>query len=218
MSTKRFINEGAFRNSLNSYLETQINVLRAIKSNEMTWIYYYLLVMLAIIALLNTQGFNISLRNFIVLQSFILIMTIGFMYILLKERESYYNVLRQVIRIENYLGFFGYYNSMNNEVSGIVLRDNTFNSAFPVGYGPEKTENGTKPYSSFLWRMLFTLLIYLFFIVVTSKENLVPFYCQISMIIFPVFFLIYLFKLDNRLQVENTLKEKGLLGAEESWF
>lgn len=218
MSTKKYINEGSFRNSLNSYLETQINVLRAIKSNEMTWVYYFLLVMLGVVALVNTQGFVISLRSFIVLQVFILLLTIGFMFILLKERESYYNVLRQVTRIQNYLGFFGYYNSFNDKVSDKVLRENTYNAAFPFGYGPDKNTNGTKPYSSFLWRMLFTILIYLFFLVVSTKEALVPFYCQISLAPIPILFLFYFFRLDKKLQIKNTLNEKGLLGSDETWY
>jgi hypothetical protein len=195
-------------------LEANLAHLRSIKDTETKWLELY-----AILAgpatgyVMGVQDtcaiFNWPLVFMLLLY---LALTAWLQNLLLRERFSYYSVLRSVIRSQNLLGLF--------DIS--YLSEHFANSAFPAGLGPNPAKNGTQPLSSFLRRMLYVFLLYLGLLLAAFFR-----WCSISpwFIIAPVACLICefcifagIFWWDKKHLVEETEREAGLAGYEDAWF
>jgi len=210
--------ETDMRNTLNALMTSQLSILRSIKSNELILVNYYIIVMLAAIGFFSaSHSFFKDREIFGAIQSLILVFTLWFMYMLFKERESYYNLVRSSGRIQNYLGLFGTINS-KGEREGAILSLSVLDAGFPKGFGIYKTKNGTKPRSSFLGRIVIIMVIYGIFLTVSYNNKSIIYFPRIILLIIALVFAVDIFvRRDPKSQKRNVLDERGLLGFEDDW-
>lgn len=215
-STKEII-DNEMRSTLNNLMTSQISILRSIKTNELTIVYHYIVLMLAAIGFFST--FASSLKNihmFWAIQFLILFFVIWFLYILLKERGSYYNLLRALLRIQNYLGLFGTANN-EGEREKILLSLSVLDSGFPKGFGVYKDKDGTKPGSSFLARIVIVIIVYGVFLMISYSNQEITYLYRLALFGTALSFAAGFFYKDSTFQKKNAAIESGLLGFEDDW-
>lgn len=121
------------RDGLIAMMQTQLTTLQSIKAGEMQWIQFYtILTAPAIGFLIAGDPCKVAPILRYIIPAYIVV-TGWFQYVLMKERHSYYGVLRSVVRAENLLGLSGF------------LAPNFANSAFPKGLGPDKKKTERNP-------------------------------------------------------------------------
>lgn len=206
------------RGTLNNLMTSQIFIMRSIKSNELSLVNYYIIVMVAAIGFFSySHSFFKDIQIFQAIQSLMLVFTLWFINMLFLERESYYTVARSLGRIQNYLGLFGRINS-SSEREGQILSLSVLDSGFPKGLGVNKANNGTKP-DSFLWRVVVITAIYGAFLIISyNKKSLVYSWRLLLFMTVLIFVADIFFRRDPRTHKKNVLKEKGLLGFEDGWI
>jgi len=195
-------------------LEANLAHLRAIKDTELQWLNLFSLITLPAIGYLM----SVSDRNaiwgwpLIVLMASYLIVTAGVQYAQLRERLSYYSVLRAVVRAQNLFGLIriGY------------LSEHFANSAFPKGFGPNPELDGTQPQSSFLRRQLYTVLLFAGLLGAAFFRTPVYRYLTgvfaLAMFIADVLWLACLFRWSRDSLASATAAECSLAGADPRWF
>ncbi|MGO8691441.1 MAG: hypothetical protein ACLQLG_17600 [Thermoguttaceae bacterium] len=195
-------------------LEAHLAHLRSIKDTEHKWLELYAVLVLPAIGYLMSVDATNPIFNWplVVMLVMYLGVSVWLQYVLLRERVSYYAVLRSVIRSQNLLGLFDIR----------YLSEHFANSAFPKGFGPNTAVNGTQPWSSFLRRLLYVVLLLaaLFLAAgfrwwsISRGFVVVPVLC----FLFEVAVIFCVFHLDSCGLREATAREANLAGCEERWF
>ncbi|MBI3468351.1 MAG: hypothetical protein HY000_35570 [Planctomycetes bacterium] len=195
-------------------LQANLAHLRSIKDTEHHWLDLFALVTLPTIGYVMTVEDANPVMGWplMVVLIIYLILLAWMQYVLMRERFSYYSVLRSVVRAQNLLGLF--------DVR--FLSPHFAGSAFPKGFGPYPDQNGTQPQSSFLRRLIYTVLLYFGLVLaiwfrsmaISWSFTLVPFGC----FVLDLCWLAYIFCHDQQQLARETAREAGLAGAEPTWF
>lgn len=197
-------------------LDANLSHLRSIKDTELNWLQLFAIVTLPAIGYLMGVGDENPVFGWPILlvMLFYLAFTGWVQHTFLRERISYYSVLRSVVRAQNLLGLFDF-NYLSPHFAG---------SAFPKGFGPNPERNGTQPLSSFLRRQVYTLILY------TGMPGVVAFRtfsatlwfaavattCIVCLLL-DVVWLRYLFSLDETILKAETAGERDLAGYDPAW-
>jgi hypothetical protein len=192
--------------ALIAMMQTQLATLQSIKAGEMQWLQFYTIVTVPAIGfLMASDPCKIAPMVGLTLFAYLLI-TGWFQYVLLKERHSYFGVLRSVVRAQNLLGLY----------KSNFLSPHFANSAFPKKLGPCKAKDGTHPYSSFLNRQLYVCL---FFVGLT----LAGFYQArhfwgLTVLLIDTAWVFVIFIWDRKCLYRQTFNEQNLSGSDPKWF
>jgi hypothetical protein len=200
--------------SLNSLMESQISTLRSIKSSELAWVTNYLVGIIAISGFFLGSEKKIDDWKFIFIQLIVFFLTIWFFYILAHERSSFYKVLRTLVRIQNCLGLFGNPEEPNQFP---ILGVHDIDQAYPFGFGINKNKNGTKPYHSFLIRMILIYILYALFLFTSFTQNEIKIDWMCLSLIITFGFGVMFYILDLNSQIKGASLETELLGFDKSW-
>ena len=207
---KEDIDRLELRTTLNTLMQSNMTLMRSIKTDELTWLYHYSVLMGAAITFISvTQRDSLPLQIFM---GALIVLTLFFQFTMLKQRRSYYNVLRTVLRIQNELGLFKSISGKSFFSIGYI------NKGFPRKYGPKKEKNGTDPLSSFLWRLIMIMFIQTFALFVYMKFSTLPDRCFFRWIALDLLFMAFLFWRDHKWQRNDTASIKGLSGSDDNWF
>jgi hypothetical protein len=195
-------------------LDANLAHLRSIKDTEHKW-----LDLLSIITL-PAVGYLMAVEDcnavwgwaLLVVLGMYLVVTCWMQYVLLRERFSYYAVLRSVVRAQNLLGLF--------DVG--FLSPHLAGSAFPRGFGPYPDREGTRPFSSFLRRQLYTLILFSGLLAAAAFRTPVQpgLFGTLALVCLAgdVAWLVYLFRRDRQSLEHATAQEVDLAGADPAWF
>lgn len=194
-------------------LGVQLGTLRSIKDMELAWLERYSVLILPAIGFLVVRDPKEALPAGLLVGITLgyLLLTIWMQDLLRKERRSYYRVLRSVIRAENFLGLYKI----------AFFADVQADAAFPKGLGPNLARDGTQPYSSFLNRQIYTLIAYSAVVASAIYQASVTYQNAAFLAVFAFVDLAWLFWVfwKDRIDLyQETLAEKGLAGAEPSWY
>jgi hypothetical protein len=192
------------RDGLIAMMQTQLTTLQSIKAGEMQWIQFYTILTAPAIGFL-IAGAPCKVAPILpyIIPAY-LVVTGWFQYVLMKERHSYYGVLRSVVRAENLLGLSGF------------LAPNFANSAFPKGLGPDKEKDGTQPCSSFLARQIYVFVF--FFGLAGASAYQAHNGWVLIYVAFDLVWVAIIFCWDQKALRRQTLEEKGLSGSDPAWF
>jgi hypothetical protein len=188
--------------------------LRAIKDTEHKWLELYAILVLPVIGYLMSVGATNAIFNWplVVLLLVYLVISASLQYVLLRERLSYYAVLRLVVRSQNLLGLFDI----------AYLSEHFANSAFPRGYGPNPAENGTQPQSSFTRRLAYVLVLFggLVLTAIFRWWSISPWFIVVPALCVACdgFFLWWIYRWDKQELAKATVAEARLAGSEDAWF
>lgn len=192
--------------------------LRSIKDVELRWLEFYSVLVLPAIGFLvalrhddpNNPDLSSLAVGIIVFAYFVL--TVWIQLVLQNERRSYYVVLLQVVRAENYLGLFeslGFLGSLRR-------------SPFPEGWGPTDTDgkrvDGTERTKTFTYRNMYTFVLLLGLCLSGWYNNedasWVGIVCCLAD---AVCLLAYIYPKDVGDMIDNVEKSRGLLGWDPQW-
>ena len=195
-------------------LDANLSHLRAIKDTELNWLQLFAVVTLPAIGYLMGVGDDNAMLGWpiVALILLYLLLTGWIQYVFLRERISYYSVLRSVVRARSFFGLFDI-NHLSPHFAG---------SAFPKAFGPRPTENGTQPQSSFLRRQIYTLILYSGVLLAAGfrmyPKSPWPLLLCVLAFVFDVAWLAYLFYCDDVVLKADTAAEKDLAGSDPTWF
>lgn len=197
------------KETVQSMIDPLMSTLRSIKDMELQWVEKYTIVTLPVIGYLvisnPSNGLSKPLLSGIIVGYFFF--TLWFQDVLRKERRSYYRVLRTLLRAQNYLGLY--------KIK--FLAEPFADAAFPKGLGVNKGKDGTQPYSSFLHRQIYTVVIFLAIISACIYQNGdVAF--SLFLVPLDVAWLFYVFRLSKTELYKEAKSEEGLAGADPKWF
>lgn len=195
-------------------LEANLSHLRYIKDTELKWLQMFAVLTLPAIGYLMGVGDTNPMLGWpiIVVVLAYLLLTGWVRYVLLRERISYYSILRSVVRGQNLFGLFDI-NYLSPHFAG---------SAFPKGFGPYPEHNGTQPESSFLRRQLYVLILYFGVLAAAAFRT-----CSVSfwfVVVAALCFALdlvwlgYIFYRDEIVLKADTAGEKDLAGSDPTWF
>jgi hypothetical protein len=195
-------------------LEGKLSHLRSIKDTEVKWLQLFAIITLPAIGYLMGIGDdNPLLGPPIILLFFLYLALTGWIqYVFLRERISYYSVLRSVLRAQNLLGL----------MDAKYLSPHFAGSAFPRGFGPSPGENGTQPQSSFLRRQIYTVILYMGVLLaamfrtysVSAWFSVIAIFALVGDLVW----LGFIFYRDDGVLREHTAAEKDLAGSDPAWF
>ena len=195
-------------------LDANLSHLRSIKDTEHKWVDLHSLITLPAIGYLMTvdRANDVWGWPLVAVVSAYLLLTGWVQYVLLRERYSYYSVLRTVARAQNFLGLY--------EVG--FFSPHFAGSAFPRGYGPHPEADGTQPYSSFLRRQAYTIILFASLLATAGFRNtFLPGTFGVltgAAFLVDLLWLVMIFQWDRTLLTTATEQERGLAGADPSWF
>lgn len=202
--------EESTQDAVIAQLQGHMQHLRSIKDMELKWLDRFSAVTLPLAAYLFAVGSNNALLRGsapVLLLVAVAFFTGWIQNVLRKERRSYFRVMRAVVRAQNYLGMFDI-----NFVPEIMA-----NSPFPKGLGPNPDVDGTQPYSSFLHRQVYTLIVLIAVALLTVFRRPDLSLC-LAIIPLDVLWLYFVYRQDARDLRNEALAEKGLAGTEADWF
>lgn len=190
-------------------MASNFEALNAVKNREFQWLERFTILVAPIIGFFAVRGQGSLLPVSLVggLLVGYLAITLWFHWILEKERLGYYRLLRSALRCQNMLGFF--------KVG--FLSPHFANSAFPKGFGANKSLDGTQPFSSFLHRQLYVLI---FFVGVAAasvyqRTELAP--LSVGLVILDIIWLVLVFVHDGKRLQDETASEENLAGWDHHW-
>jgi hypothetical protein len=195
-------------------LDGNLAHLRSIKDTEHKWVDLFSIVTLPAIGYLMTVDATNPVWGWpiAVVVGFYFALTAWLQYVLLRERYSYYSVLRSVVRAQRLLGLF--------EIG--FLSPHFAGSAIPRGFGPHPEADGTQPYSSFLRRQVYVLILFVSLMATLMFRNTFQPMTVGAVIVIvvglDVLWLIGVFVRDRHLLTTATERERGLAGADPAWF
>lgn len=200
-------------------LEGNLAHLRSIKDTELNWLQMFAILTLPAIGYLMGVGDDNPVLGWPIIPVFVLylLLTGWLQYVLLRERISYYSVLRSVVRSQNLLGLF--------DID--YLSPHFADSPFPREFGPQPEENGTQPQSSFLRRQIYTVMLYVGFLLAaafracSASSRLLPITAVIVAALclaLDLVWLRYIFDWDETMLKAHTAREKDLAGSDPTWF
>ena len=195
-------------------LDANLSHLRSIKDTELNWLQLFAVVTLPAIGYLMGVGDDNAMLGWPIVPLILLylILTGWIQYVFLRERISYYSVLRSVVRAQNLLGLFDI-NLLSPHFAG---------SAFPKGFGPRPTENGTQPQSSFLRRQIYTVILYSGVLLAAGfrmyPKSSWPLGLCVLAFLLDILWLWYIFYYDDVVLKARTAAEKDLAGSDPAWF
>lgn len=190
-------------------LQSQLAQLRSIKDMEVKWLDRYSLFTIPVIAALlinDPKERQLPGDLLIIILVLYWVVTVWIREVILKERHSYYRVLRSVVRAEHYLGLVGTF--IPN-----VMAD----AGFPKGLGPIIGHDGTQAFSSFLHKQIYFLIIYAS-IAAASMYQSANWLLAITLLLLDLVWLIGVFYRDRRVMYSEVLAEKHLTGSSPSWY
>jgi len=188
--------------------------LRSIKDTEHKWLELYAILILPAIGYVMTVADTCAIFSWplVVMLLLYLVLTAWLQNLLLRERFSYYAVLRSVIRSQNLLGLF--------DVN--YLSAHFANSAFPPGFGPIPAEDGTQPQSSFRRRLRYVLFLYSALLLAAAFRwwSICQWFMVAPILFFfcGTFLYCHTFWADRKGLINMTAQEEGLAGSEADWF
>jgi hypothetical protein len=195
------------RDALLAMMQTQLATLQSIKAGEMQWIQFYtILTAPAIGFLIASDPSRVAPIVPYIIPAYLLV-TGWFRYVLMRERRSYYGVLRSVVRSENLLGLSKF------------LAPHFAISAFPKGLGPDKEKDGTQRWSSFLARQIYVLLFFQGLAVAGAYQAHSRWALILVCVLADLLWVaIIFFCRDPKALRRDTLAEKGVMGSDPAWF
>lgn len=154
---------GLQQKGLEVTLAGHMRQLASIKQLEFYWIgLYSALTVPAVGYLIDCTGagqLNKESPLFICATYFLL--TCWFQWILYEQRQSYYGVLRSLRRTQNLFGLHKL----------IFLSRRFYDSPFPKGYGDEKKTDGTQPWASFFYRLVYLAVLFVALVYAAACRN-----------------------------------------------
>jgi hypothetical protein len=197
------------RDALIATMQTQLSALQSIKAGEMRWVQFYaVLIAPAIGFLIAGDSCKVARIAPYVIPAYLLV-TMWLQYVLMRERHSYYGVLRSVVRAENLLG-----------LSQLVAK-HFANSAFPKGLGPHKEKDGTQRWSSFFARQIYVFLFFFGLAVAGAYQahscGVLIWACgavAVDLVWGAIIFCYW----DPKALRSDTLAEKDVVGSDPAWF
>lgn len=197
------------RDALVAMMQAQLETLQSIKAAEMRWVQFYtVLIAPAIGFLMAGDSCEVARIAPYIIPAYLLV-TMWLQYILMRERHSYYGVLRSVVRAENLLG-----------LSQLVAK-HFANSAFPKGLGPHKEKDGTQRWSSFFARQIYVFLFFFGLAVAGAYQahgcRVLIWACGAVAVDLAWGATIFCYW-DPKALRRDTLAERGVIGSDPTWF
>ncbi|MCR4315658.1 MAG: hypothetical protein NUW37_04830 [Planctomycetes bacterium] len=195
--------------SIRVLMSSHLSHLRSIKDMEMKWLTSFSAISLPGLGyLLATSAGSVGteMTSLLIALVFYFCLTCWIQLVLSKERNSYYKVLRTVIRSQKLLGFF----------DANFLPSYMADAPFPKGIGEFKNIDSTQRCGSFLHRQLYTIFIFSLIVVVCVIRGLNS--NAFFLLAMDIVWLIVLFRFDERDLYRDAINEKELYGADNKWY
>ena len=195
--------------TLVALMTANLDALGQVKSREFQWSERYTVLTAPAVGYLALRDPTSPLAAPLVasvMASYWLI-TLWFQKILTRERHGYYRLMRSIVRIQNLLGLY----------ESWLLAPEFANAAFPRGFGPNKSIDGTKPYSSFLHMQLYTMVFLAAVLAAGVYQRPDVWWLAVLLLLADIGFVARIFIDDRRILIRDTQEEADLAGWNSAW-